>query len=137
MNRLEVVIYVLCLLTFILGLLCGYNIWSRSMKGEPKRPPTPERGVSKYLPKIFARWLQVAKRGDRFIYHKGLLMVDREKLRVCSEDGWIVCPNLLALNAVADLALEAYNRGLVRLFQKRLGGGGYEYRAIRTKERLV
>lgn len=101
------------------------------------RNRTPERGVSTTLPQIFKRWAQVAKRGDRFIYHKGFLMVDREKLRVRSEDGWVVCPNLLALNAVADLALDAYNRGLVHLFQKRLGDGEYEYRAIRTKERMA
>lgn len=57
----------------------------------------------------FYRWLALAKSGERYQYHTGFLMDDREN------------PGAKQLNKLADSVWGAYELGSVRLFQKRDG----------------
>jgi hypothetical protein len=68
----------------------------------------------------FERWLVRAKRGMSFAYYIGLLMVDREYSK--------------AVNATGLAAWRAMEEGRIRLFQRKLKEGCYEYIAVRAKE---
>lgn len=78
----------------------------------------------------FRRWLVVAKVGEQFPYHNGLLARDRERS--------------LDVDFVAQDAMLAARQGLVLLFQRRLPytsplsgeemGGGCLYIARRTQD---
>ena len=73
---------------------------------------------------LFREWYANAKRGDRFIYHKGLLAQDRGDV----ETGRPVAP----YHALAKLAYEAYVFGQVTLVQQRRGKFNFDYIAIRS-----
>lgn len=79
-------------------------------------------------PDDFTRWATHAKRNDRIVYYKGLLMRDRQ-----------LNENLLG-NVEGDIpqfrtankALEFSDLGIVKLFQDRHGEGDYSYIAVKA-----
>ena len=83
------------------------------------------------LPRIqidaFRTWLQRAGSGACFEYHRGLLSLDR------SPDSNLPEARRRALSRVADLALNAAERGRVHLVQRRNGELDFSYLAIKAK----
>ena len=73
------------------------------------------------LVRDFKRFLQESRRGNRFLYHVGSLLADRER------DG--------ELDKLANLVWAAYKAGLVELTQRIGDGDGTHYVATRTSYR--
>jgi hypothetical protein len=72
-------------------------------------------------------FLSSAKPGERRIYYRGFLWVDRyRKSQVLSE------VDRLRLDELANAVLVAAESGLLRLFQRRQADDVWEYIAIRT-----
>jgi hypothetical protein len=76
----------------------------------------------------FTRWATHAKRNDRIVYYKGLLMRDRQlnENLLGNKEGDI--PQF----RTANKALEFSDLGIVKLFQKRHGEGDYSYIAVKA-----
>ena len=71
-------------------------------------------------------WLKNSDKGDRMIYHTGLLMKDR----IISQDGRTMENS--ALDKMARDIWNAYEMGDVKLVQKKSCEGIYDYIAIRN-----
>ena len=74
----------------------------------------------------FRAWLQRADPGACLEYHRGLLSLDR------SPDSNLPEARRRALSRVADLALNAAERGRVHLVQRRNGELDFSYLAIKA-----
>ena len=74
----------------------------------------------------FRAWLQRAEPGACLEYHRGLLSLDR------SPDSNLPEARRRALSRVADLALNAAERGRVHLVQRRNGELDFSYLAIKA-----
>lgn len=68
--------------------------------------------------KSFKSFVDEGQRGDEYVYHTGLLAKDRKENDV--------------LNKAASNALEWYQKGLIDLFQRRVGKYSCEYIARRV-----
>lgn len=71
----------------------------------------------------FHAWLRNAKAGDRFAYHRGYLVIDRNDPSQ---------PDRADINFVADQYLDLAKAGTVRLVQKRVDDPRWDYIAERT-----
>ena len=95
-------------------------------------PRLEKSGGSKAARHPFWEWLARARPGDRFVYHRGFLIHDRETDRDLKRLAKEV------LEAGPPVELEPYSRrrglGLVHLVQRRLGPGDYEYIAVRAAD---
>jgi hypothetical protein len=89
-----------------------------------------ERDDTSSLPRMevdaFRAWLQRAEPGACLEYHRGLLSLDRSPESDLSEERRRV------LSRVANLALEAADRGQVHLVQLRNGPFDFSYLAIKA-----
>jgi hypothetical protein len=89
-----------------------------------------ERDDTSSLPRMevdaFRAWLQRAEPGACLEYHRGLLSLDRSPEYDLSEERRRV------LSRVANLALEAADRGQVHLVQRRNGELDFSYLAIKA-----
>ncbi len=65
-------------------------------------------------------FVEKATKNERFVYHRGLLGLDRNEDRNVAEK--------------ADMALDYYTRGFIELFQAKKGPSDYEYIAVRTMD---
>jgi nucleotide-binding universal stress UspA family protein len=74
---------------------------------------------------VLGAWLQQARAGDVFEYHRGLLTVDRTAFGQLSSEAARV-----ALDRLADLALRLAAEGRVHLMQRRLAPGAFAYLAV-------
>ncbi len=68
----------------------------------------------------FLEWCEAAERGRKYIYHQGMLAMDRE--------------GNPTVKGAAELAMDLALRGLVTLTQRRLSVGGFRYIATRTSQ---
>jgi len=75
----------------------------------------------------FLTWLGTSVPGERCIYHVGLLAADTH-----SSTGEVIDRDLVMMGREA---WRAYEAGLVRLVQRRLGHARYEYIAERASSR--
>ncbi len=67
----------------------------------------------------FLEWCEAAARGAKYIYHQGMLTVDREKDP--------------SVRGAAELAMDLEARGKITLTQRRISQpGGFRYIATRT-----
>ena len=73
----------------------------------------------------FCAWLAQAEAGDALIYHRGLLVVDKDHAI-----STLPAEQRLAVSLVADAAFRAAQEGLVHLVQKRLAMDRFLYIAI-------
>lgn len=81
------------------------------------------------------RWFSRARPGDRFLYHVGFLLRDREAQPVDTPEGLKqVVP--VEINKVADMVMDLAQELWVYPIQKRVGDGIYEYIIIRSKRRI-
>ena len=76
-------------------------------------------------PDTFRKWLRHARRGDRFCYYEGFLMLDRGN--VDNKDTRTEDQN--AINYFAGIVWDAAKKGAVSLTQKRRGKCSYSYYA--------
>jgi hypothetical protein len=76
-------------------------------------------------------WLRTARPGDRFVYHRGFLVVDRGANSPLRER------ERRRLDALATAALAAASAGLVHLLQKRLNVGTFDYLAVKARQDLA
>jgi hypothetical protein len=80
-------------------------------------------------------WLKAANDGDRLVYWTGDLRFDRQ---VATSETDLLWPpdhlNVAQLNAVASRILADSKTGELRLTQKKLSEGVYEYRATRRRQ---
>jgi hypothetical protein len=74
-------------------------------------------------------WLKQAAPGDRVIYHRGYLAVDR--VRGSSD---LSEQDRRELVAVAKAALTLAERGEIHLIQRRIKSGSFSYLAVRTHQ---
>jgi hypothetical protein len=74
----------------------------------------------------FRKWLFHASPGESIEYHRGLLVWDRAAAAKLEPE------TRRELATVADMALEAAERGLVLLAQERWGPFDFAYLAVRT-----
>lgn len=73
----------------------------------------------------FEIWFRAAKRGDKFVYHVGLLYHDRTD--------WTTYRPIEPLNSLADRVWERHEHGDVVLVQTRTAEPGvFLYEAVRT-----
>src|SRR5882672_7241714 len=80
----------------------------------------------------FERWLRTARQGERFIYHRGFLAADREKITVLPNIGSYVHVYYEPFDSLGKTAWHAYEHGVVELVQNKLPGAqGYEYIAFK------
>lgn len=90
----------------------------------------------------FHAWLDHSHKGDEFTYHQGLLTEDRWETIYTSmakqDDGtYELYREVAACEPVHSLAvavMQAHEKGLVELMQRRLGPADYQYLAIRTRK---
>lgn len=73
----------------------------------------------------FEVWLKQAAPGDRLVYHRGYLAVDRAR-----GSGRLSEAARRELVAVANLALALADRGEIHLVQRRYRDGDYSYLAV-------
>lgn len=72
-------------------------------------------------------FVRTAKPRQSCIYHSGFLLVDREPSPdQPHDDKWC------ALRELAEAAWQLYEDGKINLTQRRLGGGKFEYLAVRN-----
>jgi hypothetical protein len=74
----------------------------------------------------FARWLERARAGEQFEYHRGLLVRDRSPASELAEG------DRRALAEMADAVFRAAADGCVHLVQRRHGPFGFGYLAIKA-----
>lgn len=67
------------------------------------------------------RWIKGAPKGQVLIYHRGLLMADRQSASAPHN-----------YNLIAKIIWQAYERGQVLLVQRKEGNAAYVYLAIHT-----
>lgn len=67
------------------------------------------------------RWIRSARSGEQLMYHRGLLMQDRQDASAPHN-----------YNGIGVVLWQAYQRGQVTLAQRRVSEGCYEYLAIKT-----
>lgn len=84
----------------------------------------------------FTKWVNNSKKGDRYVYHTGFLLMDRaHKLEIGigpdGGDSVIMLVNREPVHTEAKLVWQAYEKGHVTLFQRKLGKAVYEYIAER------
>lgn len=72
----------------------------------------------------FTEFVKTAHAGEQYRYHIGELCIDRDVVYSSLSE----CDRI-QINALADMAHEMYQRGLVRLMQFRFGG-------VRTADRI-
>lgn len=73
------------------------------------------------------QWLARAPRGERLVYHEGLLIRDRTQ-----PGSLLPAKERDRLNTVATLVWRAGELGLVQLFSQKRADGAYRYLAVRT-----
>jgi hypothetical protein len=89
-----------------------------------------ERAQSAFVtPAGFSSWIDGAKPGERIVYHVGYLWLDRSR----DKDEQDADPIRDAIDAVANKALEAAERGLIDLVQEKRGMFRYFYIAVARK----
>ena len=76
-----------------------------------------------------SRFLKESKPGDTLTYHTGFLAQDR--LNVYSFGGDVFTTINTTVDWVGNAMWKAYQRGIVSLFQKKLGDNRYSYIAKR------
>lgn len=64
-------------------------------------------------------WIRDGHRGEALVYHRGLLMADRQMFTI---------PN--AIDKIARIMWNAYHNGYLVLVQRKSEDGAYEYIAI-------
>jgi hypothetical protein len=81
-------------------------------------------------PENLDKFITVARLGEVFVYHRGYLPIDTDvdESKLSENDRYSVIRN-------ARLALDAFQRGRVMLFQRRHGDFNYEYLAVHTGRR--
>lgn len=85
----------------------------------------------------FLHWLTAAKPGGTYLYHRGLLAVDRQRVYyeyTATGGRRPVAMWREPVHTVARLALGAHHAGLVYLTQCRRRAGEYAYIATRSRE---
>lgn len=89
----------------------------------------------------FLRWVMEAKPGGTYLYHRGYLPADRERVYYELTPGRDGNPGRRPctvyrepIHTIARLALGAVQAGLVHLTQSRRGDGDYAYIATRTSQ---
>lgn len=75
--------------------------------------------LSTLTPDTFGKRISHARKGDRVVYHTGLLMYDRLFGHPGAE-----------LDAIALAAWRMYEAGAVTLVQRKISDGNYEYMAV-------
>lgn len=86
----------------------------------------------------FQLWLKNARAGDRFEYHRGFLVTDREKVVNMPNYGTVAHVFYEPVHSVGQVAWQAYERGSVDLVQKKLDRhGNYAYMAVKRKGRVA
>lgn len=86
----------------------------------------------------FQLWLKHARPGDRFEYHRGFLVTDREKVVNLPQYGMPAHVFYEPVHSVGQAAWQAYERGHVDLLQKKLDRhGNYAYMAVKRKGRTA
>lgn len=85
-------------------------------------------------PDDLTKWIATSHKGDRFVYHLGNLIHDREFRVTLAATGGFANIRVIPLDKMANAAVEAYKGGYVVLAQHRLGKDVFEYLAIRTKK---
>ena len=86
----------------------------------PRRPSIPIMERTRQIGSAWTKmldWAEAAAPGDTYIYHQGLLAMDRD--------------TDAAADSVGHLAMDLAHRGLVALTQRRLHRGGFRYIATR------
>lgn len=82
----------------------------------------------------FTRWVEVARPGEKMVYHTGFLVIDREKIVQLPSYG-IARVFIEPYHAIGQYAWWAYERGLVVLVQRKRSDGVFDYIAIKRKRR--
>ena len=75
--------------------------------------------------RVLGAWLQQARAGDVFEYHRGLLTADRTAFGQVADDA-----AQKALDRLADHAWHLAAEGRVHLVQRRLAPGAFSYLAV-------
>jgi hypothetical protein len=76
----------------------------------------------------FEAWLRQAAPGDRLVYHRGYLAVDRARGSTRLSE-----PDRRELGAVAKAALILAERGEIHLIQRRVEPGDFSYLAVKSR----
>lgn len=86
----------------------------------------------------FEAWLDHARPGDRYEYHRGFLMLDREHVLNVPSIGQFAHVYVEPIHDLASAVWGAYKRGKVLLAQQKVGPSTYRYLAYkRTNQRPV
>ena len=76
----------------------------------------------------FEAWLRQAAPGDRVVYHRGYLAVDRVRGSTGLSE-----PDRRELLAVAKAAMMLAERGEIHLVQRRIEPGSFSYLAVKAR----
>lgn len=80
--------------------------------------------------KDFKYWIDHARAGQVYLYHKGFLAVDRQTV-VDIVGSLPVLVNGGAIHELAMAAIDAFDAKRIHLFQRKLQDGVYEYIAMK------
>lgn len=85
----------------------------------------------------FYHWLSTASPGAVCVYHRGLLMADRQWWFDSGNKSFGHWGRDEKVDNLAKAVWTAYRLGDVYLLQRKLGEGDYEYLAIRSRKEIV